>query len=517
MPTLWQQIARTANEHKDRRITDLFVADPKRFDHFSRQIPGMLVDFSKTNIDNETLDNLIALAGERGVSRHISAMFAGEPINVTEDRPVLHTTCRAGDDATAETKETLARMRVLADNIRSGSFTGYSGKAIRHIVVIGIGGSVLGLQAASIALRAFQASHLKLHIVSNVEGSDLAHVIDHINLEETLFFIASKSFSTPETMLNAELARTRLLAHYYHEGASVARHFIALSSHAERVKAFGIAPENMFAFRDWVGGRFSSWSAIGLPLMVMIGPDHFQQWLAGAHAMDMHFHDTPLGHNLPVLLAMVGIWHRNFCDYPAMAMVPYHSALGRLPAWLQQVDMESNGKRVDINGQPVTEATGPIVLGEPGTDAQHSFFQWVHQSTDVMPVDFIAVAQPCAGNPLQHQRLTAHMLAQAEALLCGKEDIALPHKHFTGNRPSTAIIIDKLDPAHLGMIMAMYEHKVFVQGVIWGINSFDQFGVELGKVLAAGIEKELLDGVPAQGHDGSTLGLMRYLLALQAR
>ena len=285
MPTLWQQIARTATEHKARRITDLFAADTKRFDHFSRQIPGMLADFSKTNIDNETLDNLIALAGERGVSRHIAAMFAGEPINVTEDRPVLHTTCRAGADAPAETRETLARMRALSEKIRSGSFTGFSGKAIRNIVVIGIGGSVLGLQAASIALRAFQATHLKLHIVSNVEGSDLAHVIDHIDLEETLFFIASKSFSTPETMLNAELARARLLAHYHHEGTSVARHFVALSSHGERVKAFGIAPENMFAFRDWVGGRFSSWSAIGLPLMVMIGPDHFEQWLASGIAI----------------------------------------------------------------------------------------------------------------------------------------------------------------------------------------------------------------------------------------
>ncbi len=497
------------------RIADLFAADPARFERYSRSHDGILLDFSKTSMANDDVAGLLALAQQRGLPARIADMFDGKHINTTEDRAVLHTACRAGDAAPPEVRETLARMRALVAAVAGGTHTGYSGKKIRHIVNIGIGGSHAGPQLAAQALTAQGTPFMPVSFVSNVEGSDLARVLAAVNPEETLFIIASKSFTTPETMLNARTARQHVIDHYKGDEAAIAAHFVALSTQPDKVAAFGIAPDNIFPFADWVGGRFSAWSAIGLSVMFAAGIEAFDAWLAGAQAMDAHFRHTPLRDNLPVLLALAGIWHRNHCNYPALAVIPYHSALARLPAWLQQLDMESNGKAVTHDGTPVSTKTGPIVFGEPGTDSQHTFFQWLHQSPDTVPVEFIGCVTATGGTAEQQRMLLANLLAQSESLMQGRTNMAEPHKNFTGNRPSVTILLDALTPYHFGQLMALYEHKIFVQGVIWDINSFDQFGVELGKVMAARIGDELASGT-VDGHDGSTTGLMRHILGPRA-
>lgn len=495
-------------------IAQLFEATPDRFARYSRLHDGILVDFSKTSITDADFANLIALAEQRQLPARIADMFDGKHINTTENRAVLHTACRAGGDAPAEVRDTLARMRNFVAAVAQGRHVGQSGKKIRHIVNIGIGGSHAGPQLVAQALTAQTPALFDVTFVSNVEGSDLARVLARVNVEETLFIIASKSFGTPETMLNARIARQHVIDHYNGDETSVAAHFVALSTQPGKVAAFGISPDNIFPFADWVGGRFSAWSAIGLSVMFAIGVDAFDTWLAGARAMDWHFASAPLRDNLPVLLALTGIWHRNHCNYPALAVIPYHSGLARLPAWLQQLDMESNGKAVTHAGIAAANKTGPIVFGEPGTDSQHTFFQWLHQSPDVVPIEFIGCVNASGGTAEQQRMLLANLLAQSESLMLGSASPHAPHKHFTGNRPSVTILLDVLTPYHLGQLMALYEHKIFVQGVIWDINSFDQFGVELGKVMAARIDDELAKA-KTDGHDSSTEGLMRHILRHQ--
>lgn len=492
-------------------IAALFDAAPDRFERYSRYHDGVLLDISKTAITDDDFAQLIALAKQRQLPARIADMFDGKHINTTENRAVLHTACRAGDAAPAEVRDTLARMRAFVTAVGSGMHTGHSGKPIRQIVNIGIGGSHAGPQLVAQALTAHGTTFLPVSFVSNIEGSDLGRVLASIDVEETLFIIASKSFGTPETMLNARIARQHVIDHYGGDEAAVAAHFVALSTQPAKVAAFGIDARNIFPFADWVGGRFSAWSAIGLSVMFAVGIDAFDDWLAGARAMDQHFTSTPLADNLPVLLALTGIWHRNHCNYPALAVIPYHSGLARLPAWLQQLDMESNGKAVTHAGASVATPTGPIVFGEPGTDSQHTFFQWLHQSPDVVPIEFIGCVNASGGVVEQQRMLLANLLAQSESLMQGSANMAEPHKHFTGNRPSVTILLDALTPYHLGQLMALYEHKIFVQGVMWDINSFDQFGVELGKVMAARIDNELAAG-SSDGHDGSTSGLMRHIL-----
>lgn len=496
-------------------IAALFEAQPDRFARYSRYHDGILLDISKTTIGDDDLTALLKLAQDRGIAARIADMFEGKHLNTTENRAVLHVACRAGDTAPPEVRDTLARMRALVTAVQMGAHKGHSGKNIRHIVNIGIGGSHAGPQLAAQALTAKGEVFMPVSFVSNIEGSDLARVLASVNVEETLFIIASKSFTTPETMLNARIARQHVIDHYKGDENAIAAHFVALSTQPDKVAAFGIAADNIFPFADWVGGRFSAWSAIGLSVMFAAGVETFDAWLAGAHAMDEHFRTAPLHDNLPVLLALAGIWHRNHCNYPALAVIPYHSALARLPAWLQQLDMESNGKAVTHDGAPVCTSTGPIVFGEPGTDSQHTFFQWLHQSPDVVPIEFIGCVNASGGSADQQRMLLANLLAQSESLMLGRADMTVPHKNFTGNRPSVTILLDGLTPHHLGQLMAMYEHKIFVQGAIWDINSFDQFGVELGKVMAARLGNELASGT-TDGHDGSTSGLMRHILTRQS-
>lgn len=507
----WSQLRQLAQQAP--RIETLFEQDAGRFAAFSRGIDGLLLDISKTALTADALQALLQLAQDAGLPQRIAAMFRGDAINTSENRAVEHAASRAGDDMPADMQDTLARMRAFAADVREGRHKGHSGRRIRHVVNIGIGGSHMGPQLAALAMAGTDEP-VTAHFVSNVEGSDLARTLAPLDLGETLFIVASKSFSTPETMLNARIARERLIAHYNGDEAAVPAHFVALSTQAERVGAFGIAPGQMYPFRDSIGGRFSAWSAIGLSVMLAAGVAAFDQWHAGARAMDAHFRDTPLAGNLPVLLALCGIWHRNFRAHPALAVIPYHSRLARLPAWLQQLDMESNGKAVTQAGETVTYATGPAIFGEPGTDAQHSFFQWLHQSPDVTPVEFIGVCKAEAGTRAQHDMLTANLLAQSESLMRGSASPDALYKNFTGNRPSVTILLDAMAPYHLGLLMALYEHKVFAQGVIWGINSFDQFGVELGKIMAADLEKEIAAKTPG-AHDASTVGLMRHILNQQ--
>ena len=492
------------------KLIDLFKADPARFERFSAKACGIFMDYSKTHVTEETRSLLIARLNERGFDRGRKAMFSGEKINVTEGRPVLHTACRNrgsapvnvdGRDVMPEINAVLQQMRAFVDKIHT------AGK-IKHIVNIGIGGSSLGPEMVCQALQPFARSGISSHFVSNVDHAHIACVLSGLDPAQTLFVIASKTFTTPETMLNAHSAKEWFQAR---GGTDIAAHFVALSTNTGAAADFGIHPDNVFRFWDWVGGRFSVWSAIGLSIALAIGMQQFEAFLDGAHDMDMHFRDSPPERNLPVLLALIGIWYRNFKGAPAYGVIPYCQHLRRFPAWLQQVDMESNGKSVTSNGQVVAGSTGPLVFGEPGTDAQHSFFQLIHQGTDIIPLDFIGVRTPSDGNKgdLHHTRLMANYLAQMEALMTG-----MPHaeaaRAFAGNRPTTALLLDELTPRTLGSLMAMYEHKIFVQGLIWGINSFDQFGVELGKVLARKIEQELLHG-EIGAHDGSTAGLIGQL------
>jgi glucose-6-phosphate isomerase len=485
-------------------LREAFAADPRRFDAFSLQAPHVFADLSKNLLDSTTQGLLLALAAECGVASHRDAMFAGEPINVTEQRAVdalvaAVTAGRAGH-AGAQHAEVLATrdaMLAYADAVRSD-------EGITDIVNIGIGGSDLGPQMAVLALQAFAHPGKRFHFVSNVDGHELAAVLAQVRPHSTLFLIASKTFSTVETMTNAHSARQWFESN---GGRDVARHFAALTTNVSAARDFGIA--TTFGFWDWVGGRYSMWSAIGLPIAMAIGSTRFCEMLAGAHAMDEHFRTAPLAQNLPVRLALLDIWYRNFHGFGSRSIAPYHSALRRLPAYLQQLEMESNGKRVDLHGDTLQLQTAPVLWGEPGTNGQHAYFQMLHQGTDVVPVEFVAVRRASHTLAGHQALLLANVLAQAQALMLGKVDEG-GHRHFPGNRPSTMLLLDELTPQSLGALVAMQEHRVFTSGSLWGINSFDQWGVELGKLLAADIAPRLQSG-DTTGLDGSTAGLLKRL------
>ena len=511
-----------------------FEQDPHRFQTLSLDAEGLLLDYSKNRITSESMQLLMQLAREAGVEAMRAAMFSGERINFTEGRAVLHTALRNPGDATVKTDgeavmplilEVKERMRRFTQAVHSGEWRGHTGKSITDIVNIGIGGSDLGPAMVCLALRPYAQPGIRVHFVSNIDPGHLADTISVLNPETTLFIIASKTFTTLETLANAHSARNWLLASLGDQ-AAVARHFVALSTNAAGVQAFGIAAENRFEFWDWVGGRYSLWSAIGLSIALAVGWTHFEALLSGAHAMDTHFCEAPLEQNMPVILALLGIWYNNFWDAATYAVFPYDQRLNLLPAFLQQLDMESNGKGVTRSNETVDYNTGPIVWGAAGTNGQHAFFQLLHQGTRLVPADFlVAVENP---TPLadQHEWLVANCLAQTEALLVGKtagvvqaELLAqglsqqaaatlTPHKMFEGNRPSNTLLYQRLDPRTLGSLIALYEHKVFVQGVIWQINSFDQWGVELGKQLAPPIRHALDPGVDLGEHDSSTRGLI---------
>jgi glucose-6-phosphate isomerase len=483
-------------------------------------------------LDGRTLELLAQLARERGVERLRDAMFAGEKINLTENRAVLHTALRAprnkpfsldGQDVTGDVHAVLDRIKTFSDSVRNGHWKGHTGKEITDVVNIGIGGSDLGPKMVCLALRQFAHPRLAMHFVSNVDGHDMDAALSRVNPETTLFIIASKTFTTAETMMNANTARAWFLQHAPEE--ALAKHFVAVSTNVEAIKTFGIDPANMFPFWDWVGGRYSVWSAIGLPVALSVGFGYFGDLLAGAHAMDEHFRTAPIEQNLPMILGLVGFWNREFLDCASVSIAPYHQDLNRFPAYLQQLDMESNGKRVTRAGDTISDyATGPVIWGDVGTNGQHAYFQLLHQGTDVTPIDFIAALRPAHEFHNHHAALLANCFAQSEAFMKGKTadevraDLAgqpadeierlVPHKTFPGNRPSNTILMEYLTPATLGALIALYEHKVFVQGALWDVNSYDQWGVELGKVLAKKIEAELNgESQPAQ-HDSSTNGLI---------
>lgn len=532
----WTALKAHAREMDHVHMRSLFDEDPDRFVMFSRRLGSILFDFSKNRITDTTMDLLLALARERGVEEGIAAMFSGERINVTENRAVLHTALRNrsarpvyvdGQDVMGEVREVLARMRDFTQRVRRGEWTGYSGKRITDVVNIGIGGSDLGPKMVTQALAHYGHPEMRFHFVSNVDGTHLATTLEDISPETTLFLIASKTFTTQETMTNAWSARGWFLDHAG-DASHVARHFVAMSTHGEAVKAFGIDPENMFVFWDWVGGRYSLWSAIGLSIALSIGMDRFEELLQGAFEVDEHFRTAALVDNIPVLMGLLGIWYRDFMGAQTHAILPYDQYLERFPAYFQQGDMESNGKSVTRQGKKVAAQTGPIIWGEPGTNGQHAFYQLLHQGTTMVPCDFLAPAHSL--NPLgdHHEKLLANFFAQTEALMRGRtldeareelfsrglspeevESLA-PHKVFPGNRPTNSILFERLDPRTLGSLIALYEHKIFVQGWIWGINSFDQMGVELGKQLAGKILPELAQPEAVSSHDSSTNGLINY-------
>ncbi len=523
----WAALIASAEEPPDLRT--LFGADPERADRFTLDVDGLTVDLSKNLIEKAVVEQLVALARIADVESRRTAMVGGAHINSTEDRAVLHTALRGqpddglvvdGQDISSDVAAVLAHMRDFATRVRSGDWVGHTGARIRHVVNIGIGGSDLGPYMAYRALEAFRHDDIEVSFVSNVDGAHLHQALSGATPDETLFIVASKTFTTLETLTNARSARAWLVDALGAEEA-VAKHFVALSTNEEGVAAFGIDTANMFGFWDWVGGRYSVDSAIGLSLMIAIGADGFDELLAGFRSMDDHFVSAPLSANAPVLLALIGIWYRNMLAWPTHAVLPYCQLLDRFPAYLQQLDMESNGKQVRLDGSPVTYETGPIVWGEPGTNGQHAFYQLIHQGTTPVPVDFIAFAHPDFTEPDHHDALMANCFAQAEALAFGKTegevrsegvpDALVAHKVFPGNRPSTTIFAERLTPFVLGQLIALYEHKVFVQGAIWGVNSFDQWGVELGKVLATTILAELDDPALPTNHDSSTTALIeRY-------
>lgn len=499
---VWSSLIAHQKDMQSVSMRDLFAQDAKRFDRFSIKDNGVLFDYSKNRITQETMDHLMALARECAVENRRDAMFAGEKINNTENRAVLHTALRApkgsdirmdGANVVPFVQDVLARMKTFSDAVRGGVWTGHTGKPITHIVNIGIGGSDLGPYMVCEALKPFIPAQIKMFFVSNVDGTHLTETLKQVSADQTLFIIASKTFTTQETMANARAAKAWLVEKLGSDDA-VAKHFCALSTNALAVEAFGIAADNMFPFKDWVGGRYSLWSAIGLSICMAVGFDNFEKLLSGAYAADEHFKSAPLERNIPVLMAMIGIWHRNFWKYPSYAVLPYEQYLHRFPAFLQQMDMESNGKSVDRDGVPITDyETGPILFGEPGTNGQHAFYQLIHQGTEIIPCDFIGFVQ--THNPVgnQHRLLINNMLAQSKALMDGRtldEAGNYTPRVFSGNRPSNTFLIDALTPFHLGYLIALYEHKVFVQGVIWNVNSYDQFGVELGKEMANDLEKD---------------------------
>lgn len=527
---------------RDVHLRDLFAADPGRAERMTVEGADLVLDYSKNRLTDETIELLLALAERRGLAERIEAMFRGERINVTENRPVLHVALRMpreerlvvdGVDVVAEVHAVLDRMAAFADAVRSGAWRGHTGAPIRAVVNIGIGGSDLGPRMATEALAPYADRHLTVRFVSNVDGADLLEAVRDLDPRETLFVVSSKTFATQETLMNARAARAWLVEGLGGDEAAVARHFVAVSTAADRVRAFGIDPANMFGFWDWVGGRYSVDSAIGLSLMVAVGPERFREFLAGFRAMDLHFRSTPFERNLPVLLGLVGCWYVDFFGAETQAIVPYSAYLERFPAYLQQLDMESNGKSVTVEGLAVGVPTGPIVWGTPGTNGQHAYFQLLHQGTRLVPVDligFLRPPEPLAADPTvraHHDALMANCFAQAEALAFGRTaaEVAaegvppelVPHRTFPGNRPTNTILGPELSPRTLGALIALYEHKVFVQGTIWGIDSFDQWGVELGKVLAGRIEPELAaPDEPELRHDPSTNALIRRYRAARA-
>ena len=536
----WQALQKHYETIKDSQMRDMFAKDPQRFNKFSLKLENMLLDYSKNRINEETMKLLVDLAKASGVEEAREKMFTGEKINWTEGRAVLHTALRNrsnkpvmvdGKDVMPDVNAVLAKMKAFCEKVRSGEWKGFTGKKIKNVVNIGIGGSDLGPVMITEALKHY-ADGPEVYFVSNVDGTDFVETTKHLDPEETLFIVASKTFTTQETMTNAHTAREWLLKKLGDQKA-VAYHFVALSTNKEEVEKFGIDPQNMFEFWNWVGGRYSSWSAIGLSIALSIGFDKFEELLAGAHAMDNHFRTAPLEKNMPVILALLGIWYNNFFNAASVAILPYDQYLHRFAAYFQQGDMESNGKYIDREGKQVDYQTGPIIWGEPGTNGQHAFYQLIHQGTKLIPADFIGFVNSHNKVGDHHVKLMANFFAQTEALMKGKNaeevkadfakdgitgeraEMLLPHKIFKGNRPTNSILIDKLTPYNLGMLVALYEMKIFVQGIIWRVNSFDQWGVELGKVLAKKIlkeENELIEGkeVDLSGHDSSTTGLLKY-------
>jgi glucose-6-phosphate isomerase len=513
---------------RDVHLRTLFAGDPRRGERLAAEGAGLYLDYSKNRLTDETLRLLLALAEQSGVRERIEAMFRGERLNTTEDRPELHVALRAprgerivvaGTDVVPAVHAVLGRMADFARRVRDGTWAGHTGRRVRNVVSIGIGGSDLGPAMAYDALRWYADRRLVVRFVSNVDATDLAEATRDLDPAETLFVVCSKTFTTLETLTNARSAREWLLAALGDERA-IARHFVAVSTNAAEVRRFGIDPANMFEFWDWVGGRYSLPSAIGLAVMIAVGPERFTEMLGGFRAMDEHFRAAPLATNMPVLLALIGVWYDDFFDAATTAVLPYDQYLARFPAYLQQLDMESNGKQVDHGGRAVAWQTGPIVWGQPGTNGQHAFFQLLHQGTRLVPCDFIGFCRSLNPRGVHHDLLTANLFAQTEALAFGRTadevraggvpEAQVPHRTFAGNRPSNTILADALTPATLGALIALYEHKVFVQGTIWDVNSFDQWGVELGKVLANRLVPELTAaGAPPLAHDGSTNALVR--------
>ncbi|MEQ6121048.1 glucose-6-phosphate isomerase [Reichenbachiella sp. MALMAid0571] len=530
----WSALEKHQDKISQEAMADMFESSPDRFNDFSIQWKDFLFDYSKNIINDETVKLLVNLAQECKLKSAIEAMFAGEKINETEGRAVLHTALRSsskeplmvdGENIRPLIQKELSKMKTFTDKLHAGELKGFTGKPIRNIINIGIGGSDLGPYMVTEALKPYQKEGINSYFVSNVDGSHLFQVLKKINAEESLFIIASKTFTTQETMTNAESAKSWFLEKAKDE-AAVSKHFIALSTNKKSVEAFGIDAGNMFEFWDWVGGRYSLWSSIGMSIACAIGFDNFRSLLDGAEAMDKHFRETDFDKNLPVLAALLGIWYNNFFGAESHAILPYDQYLHRFASYLQQGDMESNGKFVDRNGEPIAIQTGPVIWGEPGTNGQHAFYQLIHQGTKLIPSDFIACAQ--SQNPMgdHHEKLLANFFAQTEALMKGKmedevlnellksgmseEDIddLLPFKVFEGNQPTNSILIKKLTPYNLGSLIAMYEHKIFVQGIIWNVFSFDQWGVELGKQLAGKILPELKSDNTIESHDSSTNGLI---------
>jgi glucose-6-phosphate isomerase len=525
----WQSLQGHYEKIRGQHLRDLFAADSRRGERLTAEGAGIFLDYSKNRITDETLRLLIALAEESGLRQHIDAMFRGEKINVTENRAVLHVALRAPKDATIlvdgenvvpQVHAVLDKMAAFSNRVRSGEWKGATGKRIRNVINVGIGGSDLGPVMAYEALRHYSDRGMTFRFVSNVDGTDFAEAVQGLDVAETLFIISSKTFTTLETMTNAHTARDWSQAALGGDQKSVAKHFVAVSTNAKGVAEFGIDTENMFGFWDWVGGRYSMESAIGLSTMLAIGPENYRAMLDGFHQMDEHFRTTPFERNLPVLMGMLGVWYADFFGAETVAVLPYEQYLKRFPAYLQQLTMESNGKHVTLDGTTVNYQTGPIYWGEPGTNGQHSFYQLIHQGTRLIPCDFLAFAETL--NPLgrHHDILMANVFAQTEALAFGKTleqvkaektpDWLAPHRVFEGNRPTNTILAEKLTPDALGKLVALYEHSVFVQGTVWQINSFDQWGVELGKVLAQRIVPELESAEETKlAHDSSTNNLIR--------
>lgn len=541
----WRKLQTRVGKITKTNLKELFENNPERFENFSIEFDDILFDYSKNLIDEKSLKALFELAEEAKLKEAIEKMFSGEKINFTENRAVLHIALRniSGDapiyindeNVKGLVKSVLERMKEFVNKVHSGEWKGFGGKRITDVVNIGIGGSDLGPRMVVEALKPYAAEGINTHFVSNVDSTDIAETLKELDPETTLFIIASKSFSTQETLTNAKTAREWFLEESGAGENAVAKHFVALSTNEKDVKAFGIDLNNMFEFWDWVGGRYSLWSAIGLSIALSIGYDNFERLLIGAEKMDEHFRSAPFERNIPVILGLLGIWYNNFFGANSYAVVPYDQYLDKIPAFLQQLEMESNGKRIDRDGKAVDYATSPVIWGEPGTNAQHSFFQALHQGTQLIPVDFIASINP--QNPIGDHRdiLLSNFFAQPEALMKGKTEEEVrkelkdqglgeeeinklaPHKVFPGNRPSNSILIDKLNPEALGSLIAMYEHKVFVQGTIWNINPFDQWGVELGKKLAKSILPSLLNDEKVKDKDSSTSGLINYYLEKRIR